>query len=195
MEVKITADSEISAEIKSHVEKQWAGYRLNTEQWTEGPVAQQMPGLRIVAMEPPTRKPWVYVTVGASDINHGASYGTEFFLLRSFERHHVELLSLVTYLHRDSAHHLSVGHTMNLGRPWEAKSKCDRLLVSLPYVTGPSFEYLHVSESKHVRFLWIIPITPAEESYRHQLGLDALEKLFEERAIDFVDPKRPSVVT
>ena len=182
--------------IEAHAAKQWPGSKATIEHWTKGPIAQVMPDFRILVLAPSVAgKPWVYITAGASDISVGGNYGLEFFLFsKSFERQHVELLSLVTYMHRDSHHHLSVGHTMNLGRPWEERSECDRLLVSLPYILGPNFEYLHVAEMKHIRFLWIIPITPEEESYRHHKGLEALEAAFEEASLQYVDPRRNSVV-
>jgi hypothetical protein len=154
-----------------------------------------MPELRVLELIPlkPT-DPYVYLTCGASEIDSGATHGLEFFLFsRSACHDNVELLSLVAYMHRDPNHHLNVGHTMNLGRPWQDYSHCDRLLVSLPYITGGEFEFVYIDANIHARFLWIIPITAEEESFCHREGLEALEARFEEVGMDFTDPKRESV--
>ena len=182
--------------IAQHLVKQWPNHQSKIERWTKGPVAQAMPDLRVIVLSPiGTGGPWVYVTSGANEVDVGATYGIEFFLLsRNYEPQHVELLSLVTYMHRDPRHHLDVGHTMNLGRPWENNSNCDRLLVSLPFCAGPSFEILHLPNGGHVRFLWIIPITPLEESFRHREGLEALESRLEKARVDVTNPKRPSII-
>ncbi|WP_404814245.1 hypothetical protein [Kitasatospora fiedleri] len=39
-----------------------------------------------------------------------------------------------------------------------------------------------------------MPITRAEKDFRREGGLEALERLFDEHAIDPVDPRRASVV-
>jgi hypothetical protein len=67
-------------------------------------------------------------------------------------------------------------------------------LVSLPYPFGPEFEIVTWGDSAHARILWLLPITEAEKVFRREQGLEALECLFEERGIDPVDTKRPSVV-
>jgi len=45
-----------------------------------------------------------------------------------------------------------------------------------------------------VRFLWLVPITPAELIFKKQHGLAALEERFEAAQFDFLDPVRASVV-
>jgi hypothetical protein len=65
--------------------------------------------------------------------------------------------------------------------------------VSLPYPTGKDFELLHL-QGRHIRFLWLVPITVQEERFRHSQGLDALESRFEQGSMNFLDPSRPSVV-
>jgi hypothetical protein len=101
---------------------------------------------------------------------------------------------MVAYMHRDPRHHLDVGSTVKMGHSWEDRSDCDRLLVSLPYPTGKDFEILHLPDGGHTRFLWLVPITASEERFRHEAGLEALEKRFEQKGMDFVDARRRSVV-
>ena len=135
--------------IRSHIAQQWPSHRITEEQWTKGSVSHVMPDLRILAAVPrKSGEPCIYVTCGASDIDVGATYGIEFFLYsRSFELRHVELLSMVTYMHRVPEHRFDVGHTMKIGWPWEDASACDRLLVSLPYSPGKRFEISIASRS------------------------------------------------
>jgi hypothetical protein len=102
---------------------------------------------------------------------------------------------MVAYMHRLAEHHFNVGHTMRIGWPWEAASACDRLLVSLPYSPGKRFEILHLPNGGHVRFLWLVPITPEEQAFWRREGLEALESRFEQAGIDFMDPKRASVAS
>jgi Suppressor of fused protein (SUFU) len=48
------------------------------------------------------------------------------------------------------------------------------------------------SRRAHARILWLLPITRAEKDFRHENGLEALESLFDDHAIDPVDPKQTS---
>lgn len=100
---------------------------------------------------------------------------------------------MVAYMHSKSEHRLSVGHTMNIGRPIEPNSQLDRLLVSLPYPYGQDFEFAHFESGLHARVLWLMPICPGEERICHQLGLDAFEEILESREIDFLDNFRDCV--
>ncbi|MFJ8035988.1 suppressor of fused domain protein [Streptomyces sp. NPDC096032] len=79
------------------------------------------------------------------------------------------------------------------GRGWMTP-RCDHYLISLPYPYGPDFEVCAWDETAHARILWLLPITKAEKDYRREQGLEELESLFDERAINPVDPQRPSVV-
>ena len=104
---------------------------------------------------------------------------------------HVELLTAMAYYHltRD---YLDLGHTVNFGRPWFPKSKCDHGLISLPYLDGPKLEWLDAGLRK-IRFLWLIPITPAELQFKKVEGLEALEEKFEESNFNYLNPWRASV--
>jgi hypothetical protein len=102
----------------------------------------------------------------------------------------VELLAAVAHYHR-TGHRLDVGHTVNFGRPWLNKSACTYGLVSLPYLDGPTLEW-HTDPG--IRFLWLLPITEAEVRFKKQRGLEALEEIFEQHQLSYLDPARMSVV-
>jgi hypothetical protein len=102
----------------------------------------------------------------------------------------VEILTAVSHYHRTGTP-LGLGHSVNFGKPWVAGSACTHGLISLPYLDGPSLEWLANPE---VRFLWMIPITDAEVQFKKRHGMEALEQRFEEAQFDFLDPFRASVV-
>ena len=101
----------------------------------------------------------------------------------------VELLQALAQQHRGSP--LSLGESVNFGRPWLPLSRCTRGLVSLPQLDGPPTEWMDVPR---VRFLWLVPITEAEQRLKTMRGVEALEARFEQVAPDFLDPARASVV-
>jgi hypothetical protein len=107
---------------------------------------------------------------------------------------HHESVTMNAFYHAGSPHQrLDHGHVLPIGRPWVADSACDRYLVSLPYPFGPDFEVC-TWDRGHVRILWLLPITPAEHDLVVSEGLEALETLFDDAEIDFLDPSRASVV-
>jgi hypothetical protein len=105
----------------------------------------------------------------------------------------VELLTVIAHYHRTEAQ-LDAGHTVNFGRPWLPRSRCSYGLISLPYLDGPSLEYLQVDDSRQIRFLWLIPITFEERAFKIRHGLDALESRFESLEFDYANPERLGVV-
>ena len=134
------------------------------------------------------------MTIGAWEATVNEPHGTEFLLLAPTENPlHVELLAMVANLHADPRYRLAVGHTLKIGRPWIEGSTSDHLLVSLPYPYGPELEHCHV-DGRHIRVLWLVPITTAEAALVADRELEALEELLEERGVNVVDATRPSVV-
>jgi len=135
---------------------------------------------------------WTYASLGAADFHQGNDPRLEFVMLAAEpDMRLVELVTIVAWHHRDSC--LGVGHTALLGEPWLADSACDSILLSLPYPFGPELEMHEVGET-HVQILWALPITRAERDFKVKNGLDALEELFDEDAIEFWAPHRSSVV-
>jgi hypothetical protein len=107
---------------------------------------------------------------------------------------HVELLTAVAHYHKTGSL-LDLGHTVNFGRPWMNHSKCTHGLISLPYLDGPRLEKLEMPDLRQfVRCLWLVPVTASEVEYVKSWGLEALEKKFDEKEFNYLDPGRPSVV-
>ena len=44
-----------------------------------------------------------------------------------------------------------------------------------------------------IRCLWLLPMTPGEVRFKQQNGLEALESLFEEGHIEYLNPGRRSL--
>src|SRR5689334_13897707 len=91
-----------SSALKDHVANQWPDHKISEEQWTHGPVSRVMPASRVlVAVPKRSDQPCVYVTCGTSEVDVGGGYGLEFFVYsRSPDPRHVELVSMVAYMHR-----------------------------------------------------------------------------------------------
>jgi hypothetical protein len=106
---------------------------------------------------------------------------------------HVELLAMVADLHADACYRIEVGSAVNIGRPRMDGSGADHLLVSLPHPYSPALERCGLGE-RHVRFLWLVPITAAEAGLVRSRGMDALENILDERNVDVVSLKRRSLV-
>ena len=70
--------------------------------------------------------------------------------------------------------------------------KGGELRVGKP-ISGPELE-LFGAGNDQARVLWLLPISDAERAYARAYGHEALETLFDERAIDYTDPLRQSVV-
>ena len=104
----------------------------------------------------------------------------------------VELLFMTAHYHRTGSH-LGLGHTVNFGKPWLDASICDHGLISLPYLDGPKLENLKVGFVQ-VKFLWLIPVTKEEVSFKKKHGLDALEEQFDLAKLDYASPNRQSVI-
>ena len=161
--------------------------------WTVGHSVERLPWLQVIEATAEGRVH--YISSGASTILDRPGHGLEFcYIARAPSSNHVELLAMVAYMHALPQHRLGVGHTMAIGRPVADGSALDRLLVSRPYPYGSDFEYVHTVKGGHARLLWLLPISQAEERYRHEHGLDRLEDRFERTGLDYSDPMRASVV-
>jgi hypothetical protein len=185
----------ISHRLQEHLERFFKGRRQEDFTWTIGSIQRSLPRFRVRRIEPATPdQPWAYVTIGAWEATVNEPHGTEFLLLSPTENPlHVELLAMVANLHADPRYRLAVGHTLKIGRPWIDGSTSDHLLVALPYLCGPEFEDFNL-DGRHIRILWLVPITLAEAALVAEEDLEALEGLLEERGVNVVDPTRPSVV-
>ena len=135
---------------------------------------------------------WIYCSVGMSPgIDPEAK--TEVFIFspkKDFTI--VELLTMVASYHKNNSP-FALHHTFNIGRPWLDKSKCDHCFISLPYLDGEELE-LFLFDEAITHCYWLIPITKSEVEYKEENGCDALENLFEEKAINYLEPNRIPLV-
>ncbi|MFG1808373.1 suppressor of fused domain protein [Streptomyces sp. NPDC049040] len=180
--------------VETHVRGFFQGHSVTGEDWDLGPGRREMvPGLRILTVSPgPRADSWAYVTAGCWSVAERDGHGVEFVLTAPVrDERFVDLLAMTAYYH--AVQHLDLAHSLPIGEPWQPGSECDHLLVSLPYLHGPDLEHCRLPDGS-ARILWLVPVTAAEMAYRREHGHEALEQLFDERAIIPTDPMRRSVV-
>jgi len=182
--------SRYTEDIISHYERHWSQaveqLRLDT-----GPI-HQLPADFHIGIYERTSKMFAFATVSMSLASDESRLE-----LHTLANHPslqkaaiVEVMTSVAHYHR-TGRALGVGHTVNLGRGIIPGSACEYGLISLPYLDGPNLEWM---DEPRVRFLWLVPITAREVSYKKEHGLEALETRFEESRFDYLDPFRDSVV-
>ena len=157
-----------------------------------GPFHELSPGFCVLEFAPTTtRSEWTYASCGMSNQPDAPSLEIHLFAPYRADEH-IELLTMAAHYHL-TGDYLGLGHTVNIGRPWLPGSKCEHALISLPYLDGPNLEWL-TKDTDSIRFLWLIPITLAERDFKKTHGLEALEKVFEEKGINYAEPFRSSLV-
>lgn len=104
----------------------------------------------------------------------------------------IELLTVCASYHRKKLP-LNIHHTVNIGRSWLEGSKCDHGFISLPYLGGTDLEHFNFA-GQVIHCFWLIPITEKERDYKIEKGCEALEQLFEEKNLDYLDPNRESLI-
>lgn len=180
--------------IQHHYESKWSSTPIRCT-WRKGPIHELPSHFRILRFAPtPKRTMWTYATCCMSMPTDTSP--VELHLFSNVESDSlVELLAVVAHYHRTNSH-LSLGHTVNFGRPWLPRSRCDHGLLSLPYLDGPDLEFLTLTKMPEttVRFLWLVPVFASEVQYAKSFGVDSLEQKFEEREFNYLDPLRPPVV-
>lgn len=192
-QVSMTKDA-VSLAIVRHVSASWPEQRRNDFEWRVGPIRETVPGLVVTRIEPRVpMESWHYVSRGLWQIE-GDGPRLELMLSPPYsDPIHVETIAMVANLHADPRYRVHLGKIINIGRPWIEGASCDHLLISLPYLLGPQFEYLRVLDLT-IRFLWLLPITRSEAAYARMHGVDALESAFEKAGFDTSDPSRNPVV-
>ncbi|MET7396549.1 suppressor of fused domain protein [Dactylosporangium sp. NPDC005572] len=180
--------------ILEHLRTRFGGRQVDILAPAPGPIHELVPSLHVLSLRLPEGG-WLYATAGLWDATQEGGHGLEFVLHAPMaaDEVHVETLTMAAFYHASGGDYtLGHGHTVPIGRPWWRGSACDHLLVSLPYPWGPSLETCTVPGG-HARLLWLLPITAAEKTFRHDHGLEALEQRFEDAGIIPTDPDRPSV--
>lgn len=160
----------------------------------EGPVEKLHPYFYVLEFMPAAdRDYWTYATVGMS-LDRPADCAIELFILAPYQEESLaELLLLCASFHRNVAT-LDLDHTVNIGRPWLPEATCDHAFISLPYIHGEAlelFDYAGITTHCY----WLLPITEAERNYKILHGAEALEQLFEQNELDYLDPNRNSLIT
>ena len=180
-----------------HLRDRFPGQVIDELPGVAGPIERHVKDFLIFRIQP--LRPgcwWLYVSSGCWAATQEDGHGLEFVLTAPADDWvNLESVTMNAFFHCGPVtDRLDVGHTVPIGRPWLGDSRCDHYLVSLPYPFGPEFEVCTWGEGAHARILWLLPITEAEKDFRREQGLEALECLFDEHAIDPVDTKRASVV-
>jgi hypothetical protein len=178
--------------LEEHVRRFFAERTIDVLTWPSGPIRDQNPHFRVLRVAPVNNADvWTYVSVGGWAATDG-DFGVEFLIsTASAEDRAVELLAMTVFYNRGGK--LDLGHTLPIGEPWLPGSRCDQLLVSLPYTFGPELQTCHIGD-RHVEFLWLLPITEAERALKVSSGLEALESLFDEVGLRYWRVDRSSVV-
>jgi len=177
-----------AAAIEAHYEANWRSPSKRLRQ-TEGPVDDLPDCFEVLAIQRPDRI-WAYATKCMSTPED--EHGLELHLLTrsrfAWETELVETLAFVAHYHR-TGRRLGLHHSVNIGRPIVPRSRCTHAYLSLPYLDGPSLEWMGKT-----RFLWLVPITQEELDLKKKNGVEALESKFEEVQFDYADFFRQSVV-
>lgn len=183
---------DVCGALEEHVRRFFAGRTIEVFTWPAGPIREQNPHFRALRVAPATSGDvWTYVSVGGWAASEG-DFGLEFVLCTaSAEDRAVELLAMTVFYNRGGK--LNLGHTVPVGEPWLSGSKCDHLLVCLPYPFGPDLQTCHVGD-RHVEFLWLLPITEAERDLKVASGLEALESRFDEVGLKYWQTDRASII-
>ncbi|OWP62152.1 hypothetical protein CDA63_15575 [Hymenobacter amundsenii] len=161
--------------------------------WSKGPVGKLHPYFYVIEFAPSeAHETWRYCTVGMS-LDQPKYAAIELFVLSPYQDESIaELLVACASFHRNDAI-LDLNHTVNIGRPWLSDSICDHAFVSLPYLHGEALELLYLGDDL-THYYWLIPITEAERDFKINHGTEALEQLFEDEGLDYLNPMRNSLV-
>lgn len=181
----------VNATLWRHLRSFFRGHESHEHWWRLGPAIESLPRLRVAEFIPgPQSDLWVYATVGAWEAK--LDRRLEFLIIaQNQELRHVELLTMAAWYHRDQG--LGLGHTFPIGEPWLPGSRCEFMLISLPYTFGPKLEICELEDGP-VHYLWLLPMTKEEREFKIREGQEALEQKFEECGLEYWYPLRASVV-
>lgn len=174
-----------------HYEVFWSN-KASIKKLFKGPIHELPPEFCVLEF-PPSKKRnmWTYATCCMSIQDNDNKIELHLFAPEQ-NQSVVELLTIIAHYHI-TGRKLGLWHTINFGRGWLHNSNCDYGLISLPYLDGPELEK-HTIQGQKIKFLWLIPITKDERNFKKKKGIEALENLFEESNINYLDPYRNSIV-
>lgn len=180
------------AELSRHYENYFGvtGKRLKLN---KGPVEKLHPDFFILEFPPNGRHDmFCYCTVGMSADRFDENLIELFIYSPKSDESLVELLTVCASYHRNGLP-LNLHHTVNIGRSWLDKSKCDHCFVSKPYLDGEELELFQYDEQE-ICCYWVIPITETERDFKIENGSEELEQLFEDKQLNYLDPYRDCLV-
>ena len=177
-----------TAKLRLHYESYFgiSGQLLNLE---KGPKEKLNSDFYVLEFKPNHRHNfWTYCSVGMSLDRQDDNLIELFVFSPTQDKEQVELITVCASYHRNKLP-LNINHTINIGRPWMENSKCDHCFISLPYLDGEELE-LFDNNKQEYHCYWLIPITEKERDYKINNGSEALEQLFEDKQLDYLNPKR-----
>lgn len=192
--MSILPQSALVQSVKEHLSGLWPRAHLTARRWARGPFEELGRDFAVIELSP-TRESnnlWVYCTAGTGRAESAAGQHEFVILSSSPEERHVETLTMLSHYHRFESP-IDLGHIVTIGQSWAEGSRCDRLLMSLPYPFGPKLEWLK-APTISIQFLWALPITPEEAAFVKQNGVEELERRFDSAKLRYWDSLRQSVV-
>jgi Suppressor of fused protein (SUFU) len=152
------------------------------------------PDLYVLEFKPNNRHNfWTYCSIGMS-LDRKDDNLIELFVFSPWQdKAHVELITVCASYHRNCLP-LNIHHTINIGRPWLDQSTCDHCFISLPYLDGTDIELFEFNK-KTYHCYWLIPITEKERNFKIENGCEALEQLFEDKQLNYLNPDRQCLLT
>jgi hypothetical protein len=182
--------------ILDHYRTFWGSDRIEEVHWTPEHLGERLPDFHIVKVRPETPDGmWTFASIGAWRATAQAHHGLEFVAVAHDQSAAVmQRLGMIAYYHAGPPENrLGIGHLLPIGGGWVEGSPLESILVSLPYPWGPRLEHCQLP-GRHIQVAWLLPITTAEHQFAREHGADALEGLFDESKLNYVDPFRQSVV-
>lgn len=178
--------------LRQHYEK-YFGICGNIKLPTIGPTEKLHPDFYLLEF-PPNKKidVFCYCTVGMSLDRKDDNLIELFVYSPSPGQSLVDLLTFCAAFHKTGVP-LNLNHTVNLGQPWISGSSCEYGFISLPYLAGEAFEIFNF-EDREFHCYWYIPITEKERDFKVSKGVDALEELFEQKLVNYLNPNRKSFI-
>src|ERR1700748_1582306 len=112
--------------LAEHVRRNFPGRAIGTFTREAAPIGEKNPHFRVLRIEPADKSDvWTYASVGAWAATGDQSHGLEVIIaMPAQDPRAVELLAMTAYYHRGGP--LGLGHTIPIGEPWLAGSRCDR---------------------------------------------------------------------
>lgn len=160
----------------------------------KGPREKLHPDFYVLEIPPNKRHGvFIYCTVGMSADRTDDNLIELFVFSPKSDSKLVELLTYCASYHRTSRP-MNIHHTVNVGQPWLDSSICDHAFISLPYLDGNNLGIFGF-EGNEIYCYWLIPITKAERDYKVENGCEALEQLFEEKELDYINPERKCLLS